>query len=46
MTPGSTPVMDEAAVALYDRLKKEAEQAGYHLNPDREFVLAGHHLPL
>lgn len=39
MTPGSTPVMDEAAVALYDRLKKEAEQAGYHLNPDREFVL-------
>ena len=24
--------------ALYERLKREAEQAGYHLNPDEEFV--------
>jgi len=24
--------------ALYERLRRDAEQAGYHLNPDREFV--------
>ena len=24
--------------ALYDRLDREAEAAGYHLNPDREFT--------
>lgn len=39
MTTEKTPVTDEAAIPLYERLKKEAEQAGYHLNPDREFVL-------
>jgi ferredoxin-thioredoxin reductase catalytic chain len=27
------------AEALYDKLKREAEAAGYLLNPDREFVL-------
>jgi ferredoxin-thioredoxin reductase catalytic chain len=26
-------------VAAYERLKKEAEANGYHLNPDREFTL-------
>ncbi len=24
---------------LYDRLNEEAEAAGYHLNPDREFTM-------
>jgi ferredoxin-thioredoxin reductase catalytic chain len=26
-------------IKLYERLKREAEEAGYHVNPDREFVL-------
>lgn len=30
---------DQAALELYERLKSEAEAAGYHLNPDVEFVL-------
>ena len=29
----------QEAEALYDKLKREAEAAGYLLNPDREFVL-------
>lgn len=29
----------QEAEALYNRLKREAEAAGYLLNPDREFVL-------
>jgi len=29
----------QEADALYDRLKREAEAAGYLLNPDKEFVL-------
>lgn len=29
---------DEEKTELYDRLKKDAEQAGYHINPDKEFV--------
>lgn len=30
---------EEEIKALYEKLKAEAEQSGYHLNPDREFVL-------
>jgi ferredoxin-thioredoxin reductase catalytic subunit len=30
--------MAERVNALFDRLNMEAEKAGYHLNPDREFV--------
>lgn len=30
----------EAAEALVERLGREAESSGYHLNPDREIVLA------
>lgn len=30
---------NDAARALYQRLKREAEAAGYYLNPDVEFVL-------
>lgn len=40
MTSDPMPVIDEAAGALYERLKREAGQAGYHLNPDKEFVLS------
>jgi ferredoxin-thioredoxin reductase catalytic chain len=29
----------EEAYTLYERLKREGEAAGYHLNPDVEFVL-------
>jgi len=32
-------VSAEKAPALYQRLKREAEAAGYHLNPDGEFTL-------
>ena len=32
-------VNEEEAQALYQRLKREAEAAGYHLNPDVEFTL-------
>jgi ferredoxin-thioredoxin reductase catalytic subunit len=32
--------LDERAAALYARLKRDAEAAGYNLNPDKEFVLA------
>jgi ferredoxin-thioredoxin reductase catalytic subunit len=39
MTTERTPVADEAAVALFERLNREAGQAGYHMNPDTEFVL-------
>jgi ferredoxin-thioredoxin reductase catalytic chain len=39
MTTEQMPVSDEAAVTLYERLNREGEQAGYHLNPDKEFVL-------
>jgi ferredoxin-thioredoxin reductase catalytic subunit len=31
-------VSDEEVEKLYNRLKKEAEQSGYHLNPDEEFT--------
>lgn len=31
-------VSDEDVELLYSRLNKEAEQAGYHLNPDVEFT--------
>jgi ferredoxin-thioredoxin reductase catalytic chain len=30
----------EEVMALFERLDREAEAAGYHLNPDREFTLA------
>ena len=33
-------VSEEKARALYQRLQREAEAAGYHLNPDVEFTLA------
>ncbi len=33
-------VSEEKAPALYQRLKREAEAAGYHLNPDVEFTMA------
>ncbi|MEO0080447.1 MAG: ferredoxin-thioredoxin reductase catalytic domain-containing protein, partial [candidate division WOR-3 bacterium] len=26
-------------IKLYERLKREAEEGGYHLNPDKEFTL-------
>ena len=29
----------DAVLKTYERLKKEAEEAGYHLNPDRNFAL-------
>ena len=29
----------QATLDLYQRLKREAEEAGYHLNPDAEFTL-------
>ena len=32
-------VSREEVEALYERLHREAEASGYHLNPDREFVL-------
>jgi len=32
----STEITSDEVVRLYDRLRKEAESAGYHLNPDRE----------
>jgi ferredoxin-thioredoxin reductase catalytic subunit len=32
-------VSEEKAQALYQRLKREAEAAGYHLNPDVEFTM-------
>jgi ferredoxin-thioredoxin reductase catalytic subunit len=35
MDPEPTP---EAIEALYRKLEREAEAAGYHLNPDREFT--------
>ncbi len=34
--PGN--VTDEMIDELYERLDREAEEGGYHLNPDREFV--------
>ena len=40
--PGATPVAPEPTQAevdqLYERLRREAEAAGYHLNPDVEFA--------
>lgn len=33
-----TPPSNEAIEKEYQRLKKDAEAAGYHLNPDRAFV--------
>lgn len=35
-----TAPSDEKAGALRDRLSRDAESAGYHLNPDREFTTA------
>ncbi len=32
-------VSEEKAQALYQRLEREAEAAGYHLNPDGEFTM-------
>lgn len=32
-------VSDEDVEQLYQRLKEDAESAGYHLNPDRSFVM-------
>lgn len=32
-------VSDEDVERLYQRLKEDAESAGYHLNPDRQFVM-------
>jgi ferredoxin-thioredoxin reductase catalytic subunit len=33
-------ITQEYVEKLYDRLKKDAESAGYHLNPDEEFTIA------
>ena len=33
------PGFSEEVLRTYERLKKEAEEGGYRLNPDREFVL-------
>jgi ferredoxin-thioredoxin reductase catalytic chain len=33
-----TPITREEVDALYERLDREAEASGYHLNPDREFT--------
>ena len=33
-------VTDEEINKLYDRLKKEAEESGYHLNPDKDHTKA------
>ena len=33
------PGFSEEVLKTYERLKKEAEEGGYRLNPDREFVL-------
>jgi ferredoxin-thioredoxin reductase catalytic subunit len=39
-TPRDTPdVSPEEVQRLYERLDKEAESAGYHLNPNKEFTL-------
>ncbi len=35
-----TTVSEKEVQALYAKLQKDAEASGYHLNPDREFVLA------
>ena len=32
-------IFPEKVEALYERLDREAEASGYHLNPDREFTL-------
>ena len=36
----ATSIPSEEVDVLYQRLSREAEASGYHLNPDREFVLA------
>jgi len=36
---GDTSYSSQEAQALYERLKREGEAAGYYLNPDVEFVL-------
>ncbi len=36
---GGKDVTDKEAGELYKSLDREAEASGYHLNPDREFVL-------
>jgi len=33
-------ISTDEVTALYERLKREAEASGYHLNPDEEFVRA------
>ncbi len=33
------PISDEQVARLADRLEREAEAGGYHLNPDRQFTL-------
>jgi ferredoxin-thioredoxin reductase catalytic subunit len=37
---GAPDASREEAEALRDRLEREAESGGYHLNPDREFTLS------
>jgi ferredoxin-thioredoxin reductase catalytic subunit/rubredoxin len=37
MTPGKMP-SDAEITALHERLGREAEEGGYHLNPDRAFT--------
>ena len=37
MTPGS-PIPQKEIDQVYQRLRKEAESGGYHLNPDEEFT--------
>ena len=34
----NTDVTDKEVQRLYEKLNKDAEKSGYHLNPDREFV--------
>lgn len=36
---GGSTAEEKRAEALHEELRKAAEEAGYHLNPDREFVL-------
>ena len=34
----SSRLSDDAIAGTMERLDKEAEEGGYHLNPDKEFV--------
>ena len=34
----SSKISDDAIVRRMEKLNKEAEEGGYHLHPDKEFV--------